>query len=188
MKKLILITIVSLLYINSYSQEKWFSSASVDFTVPNNIDYLYRFEGLSTTISLDSKPSIGGQYSINYLVFKKLSVGALAGIQNQFGGGFVIFRVGGNLKYYFVDDDNVFAYVRYAGNLSFNKDKFKNGDNARLGIGFPVLKTDKFNLNLNVYGDINSLNLEDAEPLIFGNETPVSVLFKGFGISLGIKF
>ncbi|OBQ54993.1 hypothetical protein JJL45_03665 [Tamlana sp. s12] len=188
MKKIIAITIVSLFYINSYSQEKWYSSAAIEFSVPSKIEYHYNFNNSSTVINLDSKTALGAQYSINYLVFNKLSVGALTGIQNQFGADFFAFRIGGNLKYYFVDDDNVYAYLRYARNFTVDKDKFKNGDNLRGGIGFPFLKTDDFNLNLNVFYDINYFNLEDAEPLIFGNERSKNIFFRSFGISVGIKF
>ncbi|MBU2950378.1 hypothetical protein KO493_06690 [Tamlana agarivorans] len=97
-------------------------------------------------------------------------------------------RLGGNLKFYFVDDDNVFAYLRYARNITVDKDKFSNGNNLRLGIGFPFLKRDDFNLNLNVFGDINHFDLEDTDPLVFGNEDPVSIFFRSYGISVGIKF
>ncbi|MBU2950377.1 hypothetical protein KO493_06685 [Tamlana agarivorans] len=74
MKKIFLITIVSLCCINSYAQDKWFSTVEMEFVVPSKIDYHYRFMNSVTHINLDSKVGAGLHYSMNYKIFKKLSV------------------------------------------------------------------------------------------------------------------
>lgn len=188
MKKEILITVLILISINGYSQDKWFSSAEFDFIVPSKIEYNYNFHNAGTEINLDSKPSFALNYLINYQLFNKFSAGLLTGIQQQGGAKFFMYKLGSNIKYYFVDDDNVYTYLQYAHNFTVNKDKFNNGDNVRIGIGFPVMRRDTYKLNLNIFYDINGFDLSGSKPLIFGNETPESVYFRSYGISLGVKF
>ncbi len=187
MNKLFLIIMFLLFFINGHTQDKWFSTVELDFIVPNEIEYSYFLEHY-TSSHIESKTSFALQYAINYKLFDKLSVGALTGIQQQYGANFFMYKIGTNVKYYFVDSDNVYTYLQYAGNFTVDKNKFKNGNNLRLGIGFPVMKRNSFNLNLNIFYDINHFNLSGSKPLMFGNETPKSIFFRSYGISFGIKF
>jgi hypothetical protein len=175
MKKLILILLL----------DKWLSTTELGFIVPNKTEYNYSFNNVGT---LDSKISLAFQYSINYQVYNKLSIGALVGIQEQYGPNFFMYKIGANIRYNFVDAENAFAYFQYSPNFTVNKDKFKNGNNLRIGIGLPFFKKDNFNLNLNIFHEINHFNLSGSKPLIFGNEKPESIYFRSFGISLGVKF
>lgn len=188
MKKTILTSVLILIFISGYSQDKWFSSAEFSFIVPSKIEYNYSSNNVGTTIHLESRPSIALNYSINYQLFNKFSAGLLAGVQQQGGADFFMYKLGSNIKYYFVDDDNVYIYLQYAHNFTVNKDKFNNGDNVRIGIGFPVMRRDAYNLNLNIFYDINGFDLSGSKPLIFGNETPTSIFFRSYGISLGVRF
>ncbi|GAL65493.1 hypothetical protein [Jejuia pallidilutea] len=188
MNKLLLIAVFLFCTVKSYAQDKWFSNIELDLVVPSEIEYNYSFNNTGTEISLDSKTALAILYSINYQLFNKISLGGLVGVQNQYGADFFMYKIGGNIKYYFVDSDNVYTYLHYAGNFTVDKDKFKNGNNLRIGIGFPFLKREAFNLNANVFYDINHFNLSGSEPLIFGNEKPESIFFRSYGISLGIKF
>lgn len=186
--KLFLIAIFSFIFINGYSQDKWFSTIELDFVVPSTIEYNYFFNHAGTEINLDAKTSFALLYSMNYQLFNKFSIGLLTGIQQQSGAKFFMYKLGSKLNYYFVDSENVYTYLQYAHNFTVNKDKFNNGDNLRIGIGFPVMKRDAFNLNLNIFYDINAFNLSGSKPLIFGNETPESIYFRSYGLSLGVKF
>lgn len=188
MNKLFLIFIVMFSFIESNAQEKWFSTVEVDFIVPSKTEYSYTANDIFYDVNIDSKAAFALQYSINYQLFNKLSIGAVTGIQNQYGADFFSYRLGGHLRYYFVDSDNVYVSLLYAANFTVDKDKFSSGENIRLGIGFPFLKRDEFNLNINVFGDIYKYNLRGAEPLLFGNEKPSSIFFRSIGIGVGIKF
>lgn len=188
MKKLFLSIALFFIFISGYSQDKWFSSAEFDFIVPSKIEYNYYFNNVGTEINLDSKPSFAFNYSFNYQLFNKLSAGLLIGIQQQGGAKFFMYKLGSNIKYYFVDSDNVYTYLQYAHNFTVDKDKFNFGDNVRIGIGFPVMKRNAFNLTLNIFYDINGFDLSGSNPLIFGNETPESIYFRSYGLSLGVKF
>ena len=197
MKKLFIIAIV-LTYSFSYSQgkeiKKWHSTIDVEFINPNKVEYSYGYFDPNYNAIIggqdnieNSKASFGMLYSINYNVFKKLSLGAITGYQYQNRPDFAMLKLGGSIKYFFVDNNNVYVYLDIANNFSLNKDQFKNGNNVRIGIGFPVMKRDKFNLNINVFYETNNLNLEDAKPL-FDTEIPDNIIFRSYGISLGIKF
>lgn len=169
-----------------YSQSKLFSKVELDFIVPSTIEYNYSNNNVGSSINLESQISLALQYSINYNVFKKFNLGMLTGVQQQYGADFFMYKIGGRMQYHFVDTDNVYSYIHYAGNFTVDRDKFKNGNNLRIGIGFPIIR--KINSTLNIFYDINHFNLSDSNPLIFGNETPESIFFRSFGISLGIKF
>lgn len=187
MNKFIIILFL-FIYLKGYSQDKWYSTTEVDFIVPSKTEYSYSANNAYTEINLASKTSFALLYSINYQLLNKFSVGLLTGIQQQSGAKFFMYKLGGNIKYYFVDSDNVYTYLQYAHNFTVDKDKFNFGDNLRIGIGFPVMKRDAFNLNLNVFYDINSFDLSGSNPLVFDNVKPSSIYFRSYGISLGVKF
>lgn len=197
MKKIIFIAIV-LISSFSYSQgketKKWHSTMDIEFIIPNKVEYYYGFFDTNYNAIVggqdnieNANASFGILYSINYNVFKKLSLGAITGYQYQDRPDFAMLKLGGSIKYFFVDNNNVYVYLDIANNFSLNKDQFKNGSNVRIGIGFPVMKREKFNLNINVFYETNDLTLEDAKPL-FDTEIPDNIIFRSHGISLGIKF
>lgn len=183
-----------LIYGLGYSQSKWDTSIELDFVFPNKKDYFYNN---SNNKIIDSEiiddgfllSSFGIQGNYNYYLFKKLSIGVLGGFQTQSSPDFSMLKLGGILRYYFVDRDNVYIYLQDANNFSLNNDKFKSGNNLRLGLGFPVIKKERFNITGNLFFEQNYFKLDNAEPLLnFADERPRSLTVKSFGISLGIKF
>lgn len=188
MNKLFLIIPFLFIHLNGYSQNKWYSTTELDFIVPSETEYGYSANNAYTEINLASKTSFALVYSINYQIFNRFSAGLLTGIQQQSGAKFFMYKLGSNIKYYFVDSDNVYTYLQYAHNFTIDKDKFNFGDNVRIGIGFPLMKRDTFNLNLNIFYDINSFDLSGSNPLVFDNVKPSSIYFRSYGISLGVKF
>lgn len=197
MKKLLFLTFV-LLYSFSYSQDKqtkkWHSTIDAEIIVPNKLEYSYSYYSPTYDGFVGGTDEIKGYgisygllYSINYNVFKKLSLGLITGFQSHNSPDFDMLKLGGSAKYFFVDNNNVYTYINLANDFSLNKNQFKNGGNFRLGIGFPVMKRENFNLNVNVFWEQNFLRMEDAEPL-FDNENPKTAIFKSYGVSLGVKF
>lgn len=59
--------------------------------------------------------------------------------------------------------------------------------NVRLGLQFPITRTDEFNFNLNVFGDYNYY-IYNESILNEINERPSNLLIRSYGISLGIQF
>ena len=196
MKNKIVIIIVLLIYSNVFCQEKikkLYSSIDIEFINPNKVEYYY---GL---YSPEYKAIIGGQnkientgssfgisYSIHYNVFKKLSLGAITGFQNQNNPDFRMLKLGGSINYFFVDNNNIYAYLNINNNFTLDKTQFKTGTNVRIGIGFPIMKREKFNLNVNLFYETNDLILEGTKPL-FNSEIPDNIIFRSYGLGLGIK-
>ena len=196
MKNKIVIIIVLLIYSNVFCQEKikkLYSSIDIEFINPNKVEYYY---GL---YSPEYKAIIGGQnkientgssfgisYSIHYNVFKKLSLGAITGFQNQNNPDFRMLKLGGSINYFFVDNYNIYAYLNITNNFTLDKTQFKTGTNVRIGIGFPIMKREKFNLNVNLFYETNDLILEGTKPL-FNSEIPDNIIFRCYGLGLGIK-
>jgi hypothetical protein len=196
MKNKIVIIIVLLIYSNVFCQEKikkLYSSIDIEFINPNKVEYYY---GL---YSPEYKAIIGGQnkientgssfgisYSIHYNVFKKLSLGAITGFQNQNNPDFRMLKLGGSINYFFVDNNNIYAYLNITNNFTLDKTQFKTGTNVRIGIGFPIMKREKFNLNVNLFYETNDLILEGTKPL-FNSEIPDNIIFRSYGLGLGIK-
>jgi hypothetical protein len=194
MKNLFLFVLV---FISSlgYSQDKvlkrWYSTADIEFINPNKVEYLnypYKDDGtFNINENLNPNPTFGILYSINYNIFKKLSLGAATGLQSMNKPNYSMLKLGGIIKYFFADNDNVYVYLDMDHEFSLNKKQFKEGFNTRVGIGFPIMKRDSFNLNINVFYEVNQLDLEGSKPLI-DTETPESIIFRSYGASVGIKF
>lgn len=177
-----------------YSQNKWETSLELDFVFPNKKDYFYKDSNnriIDTELKDDGflLSSFGIQGNYNYYLFKKLSVGVLGGFQIQSKPDFSMLKLGGILRYHFVDRDNVYLYIQDANNFTLNKSRFKSGNNLRLGLGFPFIKKEKFNITCNLFFEQNYFKLDNAEPLLNQiDEKPRSLTVKSFGISLGVKF
>ena len=116
-----------------------------------------------------------------------MSLGIIGGYQNYAKPHFSMIKIGGSIKCFFVDDNNVYTYIDIIDGFSLNKEQFKNGGGVRIGIGFPIMKRDMFNININGFYEVNSLTLEGGTPL-FDTEIPQSIVFRDFGLSLGVKF
>lgn len=190
--KIVLVAVIIVSF--GYSQSKWDSSFELDFVFPNSKDYFYNDSNkrIIDTELMDSGfllNSFGVQANYNYYIFKKLSIGVLSGFQTLSKPSFSMIKLGGVLRYYFVDRNNVYVYLQDANNFTLNKKKFKNGNNLRLGLGFPIIKNDKFNIVGNIFFEQNYFKLDDARPLLnLDDEIPRSLTVKSFGISFGIKF
>lgn len=183
-----------LIYGLGYSQNKWETSLELDFVFPNKKDYFYN-DSNNKIIDAELKDdgfllsSFGIQGNYNYYLFKKLSIGVLGGFQTQSKPDYSMLKLGGILRYHFVDIDNVYIYIQDANNFTLNKSRFKSGNNLRLGLGFPFIKKEGFNITGNLFFEQNYFKLDNAEPLLnLTDERPRSLTVKSFGISLGVKF
>lgn len=195
-KKIIVLTFLSISSLcfaqKSDSEAKWYSLAELDFVFPNNKVYFYNDLNnriLDTELAVDGflLNSFGLQYSYNYLLFSKFSIGVVTGFQTHTEPNLFLIKLGGIIKYHFVDKNNIFVYLQDANNFSLDKDKFKSGNNFRLGMGFPVLKKEGFNLNTNLFFEQNYFKLDGTTPLL-SDERPRSLTLKSLGVSVGIKF
>ena len=199
MKKLLLLFCV-IIYTFGYSQEpkikRWYSTADLDLIMHKKIEYGYSYfnTDLNHRVSGEEeinakKVAFGFRYSFNYMFSRKWSIGVLTGYKSFKRPDFSMVEIGGILKYYFVDTDNVFVYTSLSNQISLNKNQLKSGSIARIGLGVPVLKKEKFNLNLNVFKEQNFFRLNENYAL-FGleQERALDIVYRSWGISLGVKF
>jgi len=71
--------------------------------------------------------------------------------------------------------------------LALSKNIANQMANVRLGLQFPVKRTENLNINMNIFGDFNDYIFN--EPILNEpTERPNSILFRSIGISLGIQF
>ena len=178
----------------SKAQEKWISSAQLDLVFPNKSEYFY-INSQNHIFDDDSNyhgfllRSFALQADYNYLLFKKLSLGVLGGLQTQTDPSYSFLKLGGILKYYFVDKNEIYVYLNAGHNFSLNRDKFRNGANARFGLAFPFLKREGYSLVFHVFKEYNVFDIEGTKPLYGGtDEIPRSFTVRSFGISFGVQF
>lgn len=168
--------------------KKWFSTAELEFLVPNKVRYSYSSiinnQTFYTNDEIAKNISFGLIYSINYPIFNKLSLGGVTSFEYQTSYGLVALKLGTKMNYYFTNYENASLYLMVLHNTVSNKAKSEMG-NVRLGLAFPISEIDENNLTLNFFWDHDFYRLK--KPLI-SNETPNSVNFTSYGVSIGIQF
>ena len=192
--KLYLTTILIFCFVCVHSQSKWETSIELDFIFPNKKDYFYN-DSSNRIKEAEIKDdgfllnSFGIQASYNYFLFKKMSIGIVGGMQTKSNPKLSLIKLGGILRFYFVDRDNVYIYLQDANNFTLNKEKFKSGNNLRLRLGFPIKKRGNFDIVGNLFFEQNYFKLDGSKPLLnLTDEIPRSLTVKSFGVSLGLKF
>ena len=173
--------------------KRWFSNIEIEFGVSNEVTYDYSLYDNNDNLlggksnELDNKASYGILYSINYPIFNKLTLGAIGGFQHQVQQKISALKLGGIVRYHFVNYESVNINLMTAYNIALSDNIESDMANVRLGLQFPITKNDKFNLNLNVFGDYNYYIYK--EPILNEiNERPSNIIFKSYGLSLGIQF
>ena len=172
--------------------KRWFSNVELEFGVNNEVSYdysVYATDGysLGRGTELENKAFYGILYSINYPIFNKFTVGAVGGFQHQIQQKISALKAGGIFRYHFVNYESVNINLMTAYNIALSDNIESDMANVRLGLQFPIARTDTFNLNLNIFGDYNYYVFNEPvlnEP----TEKASSIIFRSYGISLGMLF
>jgi hypothetical protein len=192
MKFLALIWVLNLFSVQA--QEKWQTSAQLDFIFPSNKEYSYNdSNNVFTDVELDNSGFLLSSFAVqgdyNYFILKKLSIGVVGGFQTLSKPSYSFLKVGGVMRYFFTDKNSGFLYINATNDFSLNKDKFKTGATARAGVGFPILQKDEYQLILNLFGEYTQLQLDGGKPLLgLPDETPKYYATRSLGLSVGIVF
>ncbi len=178
----------------SYSQKESYFEVKLDFSAPQSKRYLYH-DSNNIGYSIDINDAgillnnFGVNLSYNYLLFKRLSFGVISGFYSDTKQKFSHFRLGGNLKYYYVKDNYHNLFIELGNNFSFDKKKFSNGVNTKIGISFPIYKADSIIYLFDLFLEQNYYNLKNSNKLIgFENEIPNTLDVDSVGFSFGIRF
>jgi hypothetical protein len=173
--------------------KEWFSNIEVEFGINNEVRYDYAlYDNNDKLISgktseLDNKSSFGILYNINYPIFNKLTLGAVSGFQYQSQLKIATLKLGGILRYHFANYESVNINLMTAYNIAISNNIESEMGNVRLGLQFPIKRSDDFILNLNVFSDYNFYGYKEK---VFNemNERPSNIIFRSYGFSLGIQF
>ncbi len=196
MRKQLFILFILIYSIGNAQIKKWYSNTDLELITHKKVMYSYNYidaNGQKHSVwdeELNGKsPALGLTYSFNYMLFKKLSIGVLGGYKNYKKPDFSMLELGGIVKFFFVDADNVYLYGSLTNEFTTNKNKFKNGTNSRIGLGVPIIKKDEFIISLNFFAEQQFLRLDGAQGLFhYYQERPSNVIYKSYGLSAGIKF
>lgn len=174
-------------------EKRWFSQIDLGFTVANSIEYNYKRRDKNGKIIYGSQEELVNKvgydilYSYSYPIFRKFTLGALAGFQHQVQQSISALKTGALMKYHFVDYESVNLNFMLAGNIALNDKIDSNFTNLRLGLQFPIATIDGFVMNLNVFGDFNDFIYNES--ILEGiNDDPDSIVYRSYGFSLGIQF
>lgn len=174
-------------------EKKWFSNIEIEFGINNDVRYDYALYDTNDnlisgkTSELDNKTSFGILYNINYPIFNKLTLGAVSGFQYQSQLKISTLKIGGILRYHFENYESVNINLMTAYNIGISDNIESEMGNVRLGLQFPIKRTDEFILNLNIFSDYNFYGYKEK---VFNeaNERPSNIIFRTYGFSLGIQF
>lgn len=202
MKRILTISLIVIsfcIYSQNQTSKEWFSNIEIEygenFEVNYNyaldddkvIDELYNKNIFRKEHKLDNRNSFGLIYNINYPIFNKLTLGAIGGFQFQAQQKISALKLGGILRYHFVNYESININLMTAYNLALSKNIGSKMGNVRFGLQFPIVKMNDFNLNLNFFYDVNFYSYK-GKYINEINENSGDLTFKSTGLSFGFLF
>lgn len=169
---------------------KLIQTAEFGISLPTKINYDF-IDGEITGKELKRRLSFDLFYNIGYPILKKLTLGAVVGVQHQSQGSITGLKLGASLRYYLKNYEGVNFYllITKGFGISSNVRNEAGNGNIRAGLQFPIKELtdfDNFRVVFNIFLDHDSYELK--EPLI-NNETPYDIIFKkGYGLAIGLQF
>lgn len=183
MKK-ILFALTVLFSVFSYAQDKrTYSLAELDFIIPRSGKVIYSYD--KGEVPLDERLLFGLNYSFNYNLFRKFSVGAVTGISYLSNPKFTTAKLGGRFAFTFIEEYKANAFLQITTQIPLqNNIGFDMGD-IRLGINLPIVRASGYTVHLGVFATYISYKV--TKPL-FHAEKPDILEYRGTGINLGVRF
>ena len=205
MKKRIIVLAIVLYPIFSFTQnasrpnkkkgDRLFYLASIDFVMPQKKEYSYAighvgYWGEELPNQGFLLTSFGVTASVNYFLFRALSIGLETGFQTQTKPDFSFFKLGGMLRYFADRDREINLFLGVVVDFSLDRSEFKEGSTLRFGFGFPVKRfSDGKRINLNLFREITSFDLSNSKPLLgIEGEKPDGLTFRSYGLSAEFKW
>ena len=196
MKKqiILLLTLISLT-LSAQKQNKYYLEGNVDISAPQTKNYFYNNADHSINyVSIKEQGwllnNYGINFSYNYLILKRLSIGTLTGIYSDSKQKFSHLRLGGLVRYFFIKDKNYNFNLKLGKNITFDKKKFNNGVNFKIGFGIPVYTIkDNNKILLDLFWEQNYYELDGANKLLnLNDEIPRTLTVHSYGISINVMF
>ena len=166
---------------------------TIEFVVslPGEIKYYFSTGENFSGQELKRRLSFELFYNINYPILKKLTFGAVAGVQHQSQGSITGLKLGASFRYYFKSYEGVNLYLMTARSIGISSNiKNEPGEgNIRAGLQFPIKELtdfDDFRVVFNIFWDNDSYALK--KPLLRA-EIPSDIVFRsGYGLGIGLQF
>ncbi len=183
MKK-ILFSLTVLFSVFSFAQDKRsYSLAELDFIIPRSNKVIYSYEG--GEVLLTERPLYGLNYSYNYNLFRKFSVGAVTGISYLSNPKFTTAKLGGRFAFTFIEEYKANVFLQITTQIPLqNNIGFDMGD-IRLGVNFPIVRADDYTVHLGVFATLIDYRITKS---LFYDEKPDILEYRGTGINLAIRF
>lgn len=189
MKKLLFIPLFLYCFSIAYAQEnpsKWVSSAFVNAMVNNKIIYAYDDLDRWQEKNLDGKGAFELGYNFDFKFFKRLSIGALASYTHMNDPAFSSIKIGSALKFFYVKDKDFYLTLQFGYHIPFNRDRFIEGQQIKIGQYFDVARIANSRLLLGFFYNYDYYKLEN--PLFIPTNKGTSIRFHSYGMSLGVIF
>ena len=194
MKKQIFI-LLGFISLSIFAQNKHYLEANLDISAPNTKNYFYNNADHSINyVSIKEQGwllnNYGANFSYNYLIFKRLSIGTLTGIYSDSRQKFSHLRLGGIVRFFYIKEKYHNVSIKVGQNITFDKKKFNKGSNIKIGLGFPIYKIDENkHILLDLFWEGNYYELDGGNKLLgLSDEIPRTLIVHSYGISLGLKF
>jgi len=194
MKKQIFLLFV-ITSLSAFAQKKSYLEAGIDISAPQTKNYFYNNADNSINyVSIKEQGwllnNYGLNFSYNYLLFKRLSIGTLSGVYSDSKQKFSHLRLGGVVRYFFIKDKNYNFNLKLGKNITFDKKKFNNGVNFKISFGIPVYTLKERNkILLDLFWEQNYYELDGSNKLLnLNDEIPRTLTVHSRGISLNVMF
>ena len=164
--------------------KRWNSFVDIDFIIPGRIEY--HTKGSILSRKLDHSFTYGLNYSYEYSLLRKLSIGGVTGISFLAKPTIPSLKYGGILRFTFVEAYKANIYFQVAGYLPLNNRSRSDFGEMRLGLNFPISKGDNYNLTAGVY--LTKISNSIKERLLEIPADPDRIRYNGIGFSIGVRF
>ncbi len=188
----ILLVLISFL---GSAQKKHYFEANVDLSAPQTKNYFYNNADYSINwVSIKEQGFLlndyGLNFSYNYLIFKRLSVGTLTGIYSDTKQKFTHIRLGGVLRFFYIKNKMHNFSLKLGQNIALDKQKFKMGVNFKIGLGVPIYElTENKHIMLDLFWEQNFYELDGADKLLgLSDEIPRALVIHAYGLSFNLLF
>lgn len=140
---------------------------------------------INKEVELEEKVLWDLEFSYNYFLFRKFSVGAATGLISYSNPSVLSAKLGGVIRYTFIKEFKANAFITITGLFPFRTGFEIDMGQAKMGLSMPVAQFDKSELTLSLYRSYVTYTL--TKPIL-RNEEPTSFHHRGWGLGLGLRF
>ena len=187
MKKSIITSLFVFLPLFIFAQDsykRWNSFADLNFIIPGDIEY--HLEKSPLPIYLDHSFTYGLNYSYEYSLFRKFSIGGVTGVTLLAEPTLPTLKYGLIFRFTFVQEYKANIYFHTAGYLPLNNRTRADFGELRLGLNFPISRGEKYSLTAGIF--LTAVSNQLAKPLMESTKDPDRVRYNGTGFSVGLRF